>query len=125
MAGNRSEVLAAGKWLAERRAELGASAMLVARMATLLANRQGDPVKIFQQQISDIENAAGDKGPRTLRPWFRYVRAAFDSGLIADALGLPEAPSSDVPTGDQTYFIQDKAGEIVGRLVLFGRPTVR
>ena len=125
MAGNRSEVLAAGKWLAERRASLGASAMLVARMATLLANRQGDPVKIFQQQLSDIENATADRGPRSLRPWFRYVRAAFDSGLIADALGLPEAPAAEAVESDRTYFIQDGAGEIVGRLVLFGRPAAR
>jgi hypothetical protein len=116
----KKDVIEAGRWLSEHRAELGASSMLVARMATLLANRQGDPVKIHQQQISDIENAGPDKGPRSLRPWFRYVRAAFDSGLIADALGMP-APDADQGPRDETFYIQSESGEIVGRLTLFGR----
>ena len=94
--------------------------MLVARMATLIANRQGDPVKIHQQQISDIENATEDKGPRSLRPWFRYVRAAFDSGVIADALG--KAPPAGEPPADETYYIQSATGEIVGRLTWFAWP---
>ena len=116
----KKDVIEAGKWLSERRAELGASSILVARMATLLANRQGDSVKIHQQQISDIENAGPEKGPRSLRPWFRYVRAAFDSGLIADALGKPVVESDDAPR-DETFYIQSESGEIVGRLTLFGR----
>ena len=123
MKGSKSEVIKAGKWLATQRAKLGASTTLVARMATLLANRQGDPVRIHQQQISDIENATSEKGPQSLRPWFRYVRAAFDSGLIADALGVGDSngESSKSADADETFFIQNSAGDIVGRLVLFGR----
>jgi hypothetical protein len=117
----KDEVLAAGQWLAARRAELGATTMLVARMATLIANRQGDPVRIYQQQISDIENATELKGPRTLRPWFRYVRAAFDSGVIADALGKP-AETEHKGVQDETFYIQSASGEIVGRLTWFARP---
>lgn len=116
----KKDVIEAGKWLSEQRSELGASSILVARMATLLANRQGDPVRIYQQQISDIENAGPEKGPRSLRPWFRYVRAAFDSGLIADALGKP-APDADQGPRDEVLYIQSESGEIVGRLTLFGR----
>jgi hypothetical protein len=116
----KAEVIEAGRWLSERRDELGASSMLVARMATLLANRQGDPVKIHQQQISEIENARPDKGPRSLRPWFRYVRAAFDSGLIADALGKAPAEAEEGPR-EETYYIQSASGEIVGRLTWFAR----
>ncbi|WP_129794230.1 hypothetical protein [Sphingosinicella sp. CPCC 101087] len=115
----KADVIEAGRWLLERRAELGASSMLVARMATLLANRQGDPVKIHQQQISDIENARPDKGPRSLRPWFRYVRAAFDSGLIADALG--KATGEGEGPGEETYYIHSASGEVVGRLTWFAR----
>ena len=120
MANGKADVIEAGRWLAAQRAELGASSMLVARMATLIANRQGDPVKIHQQQISDIENATEDKGPRSLRPWFRYVRAAFDSGVIADALG--KAGPAGAPAGAETYYIHSAAGEIVGRLTWFARP---
>ncbi|WP_114954487.1 hypothetical protein [Sphingosinicella terrae] len=120
MANGKADVLEAGRWLAEKRSEIGASSMLVARMATLIANRQGDPVKIHQQQISDIENATEDKGPRSLRPWFRYVRAAFDSGVIADALG--KARPEGEATADETYYIQSATGEIVGRLTWFARP---
>ena len=119
MTDRKTEVLEAGRWLSRTRAELGASSMLVARMATLVANRQGDPVKIHQQQISDIENASQDKGPRSLRPWFRYVRAAFDSGLIADALGKSQAQTQ--AGGEETYYIHSASGEVVGRLTWFGR----
>jgi hypothetical protein len=118
----KKEVIEAGRWLAKRRAELGASSMLVARMATLVANRQGDPVKIHQQQISDIENAGAEKGPRSLRPWFRYVRAAFDSGLIGDALGKAPIDATDGPH-DEVFYIQSATGEIVGRLTWFGRAS--
>ena len=117
----KAEVIEAGQWLAERRSALGASCQLVANMATLIANRQDDPVKIHQQQVSDIENATEDKGPRTLRPWFRYVRAAFDSGVIADALGKSHKPTAQDGGGDETYFIQSASGEIVGRITWFGR----
>src|SRR6187401_873054 len=105
----KKAVIEAGRWLAERRAELGASSMLVARMATLVANRQGDPVKIHQQQISDIENAGSEKGPRSLRPWFRYVRAAFDSGLIADALGIAPTETPEGPR-EEVFYIQSASG---------------
>ena len=121
MADKKAAVLEAGRWLAAQRAELGATTMLVARMATLVANRQGDPVRIFQQQISDIENATVDKGPRSLRPWFRYVRAAFDSGLIADALGKASGDTPQEPR-DEVFYIQSESGEIVGRLTWFARP---
>lgn len=117
---DRKDVIEAGRWIAKRRAELGATTLLVARMATLIANRQGDPVRIFQQQISDIENATPDKGPRSLRPWFRYVRAALDSGLVADALGKGGGETN--PSGDEVYYIHSASGEIVGRLTWFGRP---
>ena len=115
----KKAVIEAGRWLSAKRAELGASSVLVARMATLMANRQGDPVKIHQQQISDIENAGPEKGPRSLRPWFRYVRAAFDSGLIADALGKAPIDAPDGPR-DEVFYIQAASGEIVGRLTWFG-----
>ncbi|MGZ8281742.1 MAG: hypothetical protein ACXWUN_02175 [Allosphingosinicella sp.] len=121
MANGKTEVIAAGEWLSGRRAELGATTLLVARMATLIANRQGDPVTIHQQQVSDIENATADKGPRSLRPWFRYVRAAFDSGVIADALGKSDAAGSE-GARDETFYIQSSSGEIVGRLTWFARP---
>jgi hypothetical protein len=122
MAGNKTELLEAARWLAERRAELGASTTLVASMATLIAGRQGDTVKIHQQQISDIENATEDKGPKGLRPWFRYVRAAFDSGLIADALGKATSDDGRTAPVDETFFIHNAAGEIVGRITWFGKP---
>jgi hypothetical protein len=122
MAGNKAELIEAGAWLAEQRSALGASTTLVANMATLVANRQGDSVKIYQQQISDIENATEDKGPKGLRPWFRYVRAAFDSGLIADALGKAKADDARSPPEDESFFIHNEAGEIVGRITWFGRP---
>lgn len=120
MSDRKEAVLEAARWLSRKRTELGASSMLVARMATLIANRQGDPVRIHQQQISDIENATEDKGPRSLRPWFRYVRAAFDSGLIADALGKSHAQAET--SGEETYYIQSASGEVVGRLTWFARP---
>jgi hypothetical protein len=122
MAGNKAELIEAGAWLAEAREALGASTTLVASMATLIANRQGDTVKIHQQQISEIENATEDKGPKGLRPWFRYVRAAFDSGLIADALGKGTADDAHSPPSDESFFIHNAAGEIVGRITWFGRP---
>jgi hypothetical protein len=121
MAGNKAELIEAGAWLAGQRAALGASTTLVASMATLVANRQGDSVKIHQQQISEIENATEDKGPKGLRPWFRYVRAAFDSGLIADALGKSTADDARSPPEDESFFIHNAAGEIVGRITWFGR----
>ena len=123
MKNSKSDVIKAGKWLAAERAGLGASTTLVARMATLLANRQGDPVRIHQQQISDIENATRDKGPQTLRPWFRYVRAAFESGLIADALGVGTG-GPEKGEVDETFYIQNESGDIVGRLTWFARPRV-
>ena len=61
-----------------------------------------------------------DTGPQTLRPWFRYVRAAFDSGLIADALGKTHKPAAQA-AGHETYLIQSASGEIVGRITWFGR----
>jgi hypothetical protein len=122
---DRAELLEAGKWLRAKRQETGASTLLVARLATLLANRQGDPVRIHQQQLSEIENARPGRGPLRLRPWFRHVRAAFDSGLIADALGTQSsgtpAKLSEDPV-ERTYSIVDDAtGEVVGRLNWFGR----
>lgn len=122
MAANKTELIEAGRWLAEARAGTGASTTLVASMATLIANRQGDTVKIHQQQISEIENATEDKGPKGLRPWFRYVRAAFDSGLIADALGQARADDAVRSPADESFFIHNEAGEIVGRITWFGRP---
>jgi hypothetical protein len=121
MAGNKAELIEAGKWLAEARSALGASTTLVASMATLIANRQGDSIKIYQQQISEIENATPDKGPKGLRPWFRYVRAAFDSGLIADALGRATADNARSAPADENFFIHNEAGDIVGRITWYGR----
>ena len=89
-------------------------------MATLVANRQGDPVKIFQQQISDIENATEDKGPKGLRPWFRYVRA----GQIRPdrrRAGQEQSRRRPLPArGDESFTIHNAAGEIVGRIAWFG-----
>ncbi len=121
------DVTRAGDWLRSKRAALGASTTLVARMATLIANRQGDPVRIHQQQISDIENAAPGRGPRSLRPWFRHARAAFDSGLIADALGRSETRSEPAAAGgeDRDYFVHDETGALVGRLTLFAQGSGR
>ena len=114
-------VAQAAEWLKQQRAELGASTTLVARMATLIANRQGDRVRIFQQQISDIENARPGKGPKTLRPWFRYVRQAFDSGVIAEALGRPDPERRE--SRERTYYIQDEKGDTVGKIIWFGEPA--
>lgn len=118
MAGSKSDVLEAGKWLAKQRAEHGVSTKLVASMATQIANQQGDPVKIHQQQLSDIENATEDKGPATLRPWFRFVRAAFESGLIAEAAGSKTVASL---TDSESFLVQSPSGEIVGRLTWYRR----
>lgn len=127
----RSALVDAARWLKAERRRLGASARLVASLATLLAQRQGDPVKIYQQQISDLENADGSRGPRTLRPWFRHVRAAFESGLVADALGFPgeassypdlAGPTAPVREGGQDFEIRDSDGRLVGRLTLYGAP---
>ncbi|MGQ0560221.1 MAG: hypothetical protein ACT4OE_11700 [Sphingosinicella sp.] len=120
MARDRRDVIEAGRWLRSQREALGASTALVARFATLIANRQGDAVTIYQQQLSEIENATRARGPKSLRPWFRYVRAAFDSGTIADALGKGRAQAG--PVGDRTLFVHDEEGRVVGRLTLFGEP---
>jgi hypothetical protein len=117
MADGKSEVLEAGTWLREQRAALGASTKLVASFAQLIAQRQGDPVIIHQQQLAAIENATEDKGPAKLRPWFRYVRAAFDSGLIGDALSK-KASGEARERNDETFLVHNSAGEIVGRLTL-------
>lgn len=117
MKGGKAELLREAEWLRERRAALGASTKLVATMAQTVANRQGDPIRIYQQQISDIENATEDKGPAKLPGWFRYVRAAFDAGLIGDALSK-DAEGAPVEREDKTLFVYNAAGEIVGRLTL-------
>lgn len=117
MRGGKTEVLEAGAWLKERREALGASANLVAKMATLVANRQGDPVTVFQQQLAGIENATEDKGPAKLPSWFRYVRAAFDSGLIGDALGK-QADGEPAEKEDEIFYVHDAAGKVIGRLTL-------
>ncbi len=121
---SKRKLIAAGHWLKAERRRTGASAGLVARMATLVAQRDGDPVRIHQQQISDIENATEDRGPRALRPWFRHVRAAFDSGLIDAALGtgtgsLPHIEAEALEPG-AVYDIVDAGGLPVGRLTWFG-----
>ena len=117
---DRKNVLEAGSWLRSQRKALGASTALVAKFATLIANRQGDPVIVYQQQLSDIENATETKGPKSLRPWFRYVRAAFDSGVIADALG--RGPVTRKEPAERTFFLHDEQGRVVGRVVLFANP---
>lgn len=111
-------MLQAGAWLKAERAKRSdrCSTGKIAALATVLARRQGDPITIHQQQISDIENATEDRGPKKLQPWFRYVRALVDTGQLDEALTAMDAPVPAELPGN-TYLIQTASGEVVGRIV--------
>jgi hypothetical protein len=114
----KAEVIEAGKWPERRRS--WARRASCGEHATLIANRQDDPVKILQQQISTsrIQRGQGAANAPPLVP-LRARRLRF--GVIADALGRTHKPAAEDGGGDETYFIQSASGEIVGRITWFGR----
>lgn len=125
MAGAKREVLEAGRWLAGQRARRGrkCSTGLVARLATLYANRRGHDGRIHQQQLSDLENASESRGPRKLQPWWRYVREIFENGDIDAALGAYETPLTEADRVEpEDLLITTRDGVLVGR-ILWAAPT--
>lgn len=95
---------------------------MIAAAAQVLATRAGDPVQIVQQQIDAIRNATEDKGPAKVPVWWRYVRAAFESGGIDEILAakaMPEHIPSDLADG--VYSITDSTGRVIGKLTFYGR----
>ncbi len=120
MAGSRSDVIEAGRWLSIERAKRGriCSTGLVARLATLYANRRGYDGRIHQQQLSDIENTTENRGPRKLQPWWRYVREIFENGDIDAAAGALATPLTEADRVEpDTLLIVTMNGERVGRIV--------
>jgi hypothetical protein len=123
MAGTKEDVIEAGKWLARERAQRGerCSGTFVAALATALARKQGDPIIIRQQQLSDIENATLDRGPKKLPAWWRYVRALVDGGDLDDTLDASkkgaERPPADAESMGQVFTIHAPGGEVVGQIV--------
>jgi hypothetical protein len=120
MTGSKREVLEAGRWLADQRSRRGrkCSTGLVARLATLYANRRGHDGRIHQQQLSSLENAAESRGPGKLQPWWRYVREIFENGDIDAALGAYEAPLTEADRVEpEELLITTTDGKVVGRIV--------
>jgi hypothetical protein len=122
MGTGKSDVIAAGKWLARQREDRGdkCSGTLVARAALARARVQGDPINITQQQLSAIENATEDRGPAKLPPWWRHVRGAFESGEVDDLLLAPTTKAGDrtgLSAGGE-LLIHTRDGELVGRIIL-------
>ena len=117
MAGN--DVIEAGLWLSRERAKRGrrCSTVLVARLATLYANRRGYDGRIHQQQLSDIENASQGRGPRKLQPWWRYVREVFENGDIDAAAQAWAAPPEAGRIDQEELLIVTARGDRVGRIV--------
>jgi hypothetical protein len=120
MAGSRKDVIEAGRWLSRERAKRGrkCSTGLVARLATLYANRRGYDGRIHQQQLSDLENATESRGPGKLQPWWRYVREIFENGDVDAAAGAWAAPLTEADRVEpETLLIVTLGGERVGRIV--------
>lgn len=120
MANSKQDLIDAGHWLAAQRARRGrkCSTGLVARLATIHANRNGYEGRIHQQQLSDVENASPERGPRKLQPWWRYVREVLESGVVDAALGTDEAPLAESDRiAPEELFITTRDGERVGRIV--------
>lgn len=115
---DRDDVIEAARWLAEARKRAGATVRLVANMATLLAGRDGSNITIHPQQISEIEKSDGQRGLKKPPSWFRYVREAFESGLIAEATGTAPTLASG---SDEIFYIHDRKGELVGQITWFAR----
>lgn len=134
MKGDRSEVVAAGKWLAAQR--MGRThrgrALSAEALATLLnayMKRRHPLVKpVFQQQISGLENATLDSGPKTLQPWYHALRELIDSGELDQMLTAADEPMTGADNvlagyrlvskpGSKDFLVETADGEVVGKVV--------
>jgi hypothetical protein len=135
MKSDRSELLAAGKWLAEQRAgrshrgrQLSAEAL--ANLLNAYLRRRHPLVKpIFQQQISGLENATAKSGPKRLQPWYHALREFIDSGELDHMLTAANEPLGEEdrvlagyqlvpkPGSPRDFLVQTSDGEVVGKVV--------
>jgi hypothetical protein len=132
---DRSEVVAAGKWLAGQRTGRThrgrpLSAEALANLLNAYLKKRHPLVKpVFQQQISGLENATMDSGPKTLQPWFHALREFIDTGELDQMLAAADEPLTEAdnvlagyqlvlkPGSSKDFLVQTPDGKVVGKVV--------
>lgn len=71
-------------WLREQRARLGWSGQKLAARARAVAEREGNFIKLAQQQIASLENLGRSDAPKRVPVWFHYVEKAIRAAGEAD-----------------------------------------
>lgn len=134
MADGREEVVAFGQWLAAERGKRSLrgkplSTPQLARMLNAYIQHQRLPVKaIHQQELSALENATVDRGPKKVQPWFAVIRHFFESNALDELLAASDGPPTDAGAGivvDLDAVRRDKGdtvvrspdGKVIGKIV--------
>jgi hypothetical protein len=128
MASGPEQVVELGRWLAAertRRTHRGEtlSTPTLARMVNMHIDRAGLPVKkIHQQEISNLENASADKGPKRFQPWMQVLRDFIESGKLDELLA---AAAGELDTLPKQGFVIDFAEAYARRDVPVKTPDGR
>ena len=118
MGAGREDVAEAGRWLAGERLKrsyhgrpLSTSKLASFANDYIVAGQL--PVKqLHQQEISNLENATLDRGPKRLQPWFQVLRRFIESGELDARLALERELAADESADGVVVKISE---ELVGR----------
>lgn len=133
MTGGRKEVVELGQWIAAERGkrfyrDKPLSTTELARLFNVYTKSQKLPVKaIAQQEVSALENATEDKGPKRFQPWFLVLREFIEDGeldtLLAAIEGPPKADEGGVvvdfylANATRETVVRTPDGRVVGAIV--------
>lgn len=129
----KQQVVDAGRWLAAERGKRflrgrSLSTIQLAKMVNAYIGAHHLPVKtIHQQEISGLENATMDKGPKKLPPWWVVIREFIASGKLDEMIAAADTPIPDGAVvldhmqalgrkSAQTP-VTNPAGEVIGHIV--------
>jgi hypothetical protein len=138
MTSGPEQVVELGQWVAAERTKRTyrgetLSTTNLARLANVYIMRDKLPVKhIHQQEISLLENASVDKGPKRFQPWMQVLRDFIETGKLDELIGAAAGEFDTIPkTGLVVDFadahlkrdvpVRTPDGTVVGHIVWEGQ----
>lgn len=132
---SRESAAKLGAWLAAERAKRTyrgkpLSTGRLAKLANVYIAARNMPVKqILQQEISNLENATPEAGPKRPQPWWQVLRDFIEKGELDTLLAAAEGPQPDltpegvvinihgVPDRRTETVVRTPDGKVVGKIV--------
>lgn len=133
MTSGRKEAAELGQWIAAERAKRlyrgkPVSTTVLAKLFNTYVKSENIPVKaIAQQEISALENATIDRGPKRFQPWFLVLREFIEKGSLDELLAAIDSPAKSkdesvvvdfwLATASQETLVRTPDGKVAGTIV--------